>query len=264
MSISHVRLAGLSSRERARAQQLLGPPGRLALSLALARATALLALAALSLAPGGCGGKPSEDPPEPPKTVEQRLRLAPGLDIRQATEKLQAHRDELERPYVFRWPLDNIDVTSPYGVRMHPVVHRLLFHSGVDFRASRGDPVLASGPGVVVQAGWLPLTGNTVTLEHPGKLLTLYAHLDELLVFEGQQVDAGAPVGLIGSTGRSTGPHLHWSVYAKQGKDRHPLEPADFIGRVIDPRSPPVIPLPPRPPAMAAAPAPTTPARRRP
>jgi murein DD-endopeptidase MepM/ murein hydrolase activator NlpD len=195
----------------------------------------------------GCGDKAKKPSPRPQTAIERRLRPAATVDINRTAEKLAAGLDELEHPYVFRWPLDNIDVTSPYGIRMHPVVRRLLFHSGVDFRAPRGEPVLSSGPGLVVQAGWLPLTGKTVTVEHPGRLITLYAHLDELLVFEGQQVDAGAPVGLIGSTGRSTAPHLHWSVYAKRGKGRHPLAPSDFIGRVIDPRHPPTVILPPPP-----------------
>jgi len=196
----------------------------------------------------GCGGKPRKKPPKVKTTIEQRLRPAATLDIKQTSEKLAAGRlDELTLPYVFRWPLDNIDVTSPFGVRMHPVVRRLMFHSGVDFRAPRGEPVLSCGPGRVVQAGWLPLTGKTVTVAHPGQLITLYAHMDELLVFEGQKVNAGAPVGLIGSTGRSTGPHLHWAVYAKRGKDRHPVAPSDYIGRLIDPKHPPTLVLPPPP-----------------
>jgi murein DD-endopeptidase MepM/ murein hydrolase activator NlpD len=201
-----------------------------------------------ALAAAACGGKADKPAPRPKSAIERRLRPAANLDIKQAAEKLARGIDELEHPYVLRWPLDDIDITSPYGVRMHPVVRRLLFHSGVDFNAPRGEPVLSAGPGHVIQAGWLPLTGNTVTLEHPGRLLTLYAHLDELLVFPGQQVDAGAPVGLIGSTGRSTGPHLHWSLYVKQGQGRHPVAPTDFIGRVIDPRHPPTIHLPAAPP----------------
>ncbi len=201
----------------------------------------------VALASVGCGDKAKKERPTPKTAVELRLRPAAKVEFKQIAQKLAAGTDELERPYVFRWPLDNIDVTSPYGVRQHPVVRRLLFHSGVDFRAPRGEPVLAAGPGLVTQAGPLPLTGNTVTLSHPGRLITLYAHLDEILVFPGQQVDVGSPVGLIGSTGRSTGPHLHWSVYAKRGKGRHPLAPSDFIGRVIDPRNAPRIPLPPPP-----------------
>ncbi len=207
----------------------------------------VLAVMATVLVVAGCGGKPKKQPTKAKTAIERRLRAAPTLDIKQTSEKLAAGRDELTEPYVFRWPLDNIDVTSPYGVRMHPVVRRLLFHSGVDFRAPRGEPVLSCGPGRVVQAGWMPLTGKTVTVEHPGRLITLYAHLDELLVFEGQQVNAGAPVGLIGSTGRSTGPHLHWSLYIKRGKGRHPIAPSDYIGRLIDPKHPPTVVLPPPP-----------------
>jgi len=199
----------------------------------------------MALAWAGCGDKPKKPPPKPKTAIERRLRPARSLDIKRAAVKHAASADELEHPYVFRWPLDNVDVTSPYGVRVHPVVRQLRFHSGVDFRAPRGEPVLSAGPGLVIQAGWLPLTGKTVTVEHPGQLLTLYAHMDELLVFPGQQVDAGAPVGLIGSTGRSTGPHLHWALYRKRGEGRHPLAPSDFIGRVIDPKNPPRILLPP-------------------
>jgi len=192
-----------------------------------------------------CGERAKKPQKRHRSAVERRLQPAPTVDIRRTVERVSAGLDELERPYVFRWPLDNIDVTSPYGIRLHPVVRRLLYHSGIDFRAPRGEPVLSSGPGHVAQAGWMPLTGKTVIVHHPGKLMTLYAHLDELLVFEGQQVNCGAPVGLIGSTGRSTGPHLHFAVYRRLGKDRFPLDPTDFVGRTIDPKRPPDIPLPP-------------------
>lgn len=218
------------------------------------RVTLARTLLALSLLAPGCGDKANKSSPKKRTAIQRRLRPATSLDIKQTAEKLAAAPDELQHPYVFRWPLDNVDVTSPYGVRMHPVVRQLRFHSGVDFRAPRGEPVLSSGPGVVTQAGWLPLTGNTVTVEHPGQFLTLYAHMSELLVFPGQQVDAGAPVGLIGSTGRSTGPHLHWALYAKRGEGRHPLEPSDFIGRVIDPKKPPTLLLPPPPKKKPKAP----------
>jgi murein DD-endopeptidase MepM/ murein hydrolase activator NlpD len=195
----------------------------------------------------GCGDRDEKRPQKPRNAIERRLRAVPTPDIKRTAERLSTSLDEIRNPWVFRWPLDNIDVTSPYGIRMHPVVRRLLYHAGVDFRAPRGEPVLSSGPGHVTKAGWMPLTGKTVVVEHPGQLITLYAHLDELLVFEGQQVDCGAPVGLIGSTGRSTGPHLHFGAYRKVGADRHPIDPGDLVGTVIDPRHPPDIPLPPRP-----------------
>ena len=201
----------------------------------------------LMLATLGCGEAEQKKPPRRRTAIERRLRAVVSPDIKRTAERLATGLDELGQPWVFRWPLRNIDVTSPYGIRVHPVVHRLLFHSGVDFRAPRGEPVLSSGPGLVTFAGWMPLTGKTVIVEHPGKLVTLYAHLEELLVFVGQQVDSGAPVGLIGSTGRSTGPHLHFSAYRKVGADRHAISPAELVGTVIDPRHPPDIPLPPKP-----------------
>ena len=206
----------------------------------------LLGLALLFGAGPSCGKTEDKHAPDGPTTaVERELQPAPPAVIRRALETVGGDADPASRPWVMRWPLRNVDVTSPYGIRMHPVVKRWLFHAGIDFRANRGDPVLAAGPGRVVKAGWMALTGNTVILQHPGALATLYAHLDQLLVFEGEPVEAGAPVGLIGSTGRSTGPHLHFTVYRLRGKERHPLDPADFVGRVIDPKHPPTPPLPP-------------------
>lgn len=171
------------------------------------------------------------------------------MNLQAAVETVQAEENDPSAPWVFRWPLAHIDVSSSYGVRLHPVVKRLLFHAGVDFRAPRGEPVLAAGPGEVIQVGELPLTGLTVTVRHPGQLTTLYAHLDELLVFEGQTVSAGAPLGLIGSTGRSTGPHLHFTAYRQRGEERHPVDPNELVGQVVDPRHPSPIPLPPPPKA---------------
>ncbi|MDY0002850.1 MAG: M23 family metallopeptidase [Polyangia bacterium] len=193
--------------------------------------------------------EPKPGSPAPPEATpaERRLEAAPPLNLAAALEAALATESSLQEPWFFRWPLSNIDTTSPYGIRMHPVVRRLLFHSGVDFRAPRGEPVVSAGPGEVVQAGELPLTGLTVTINHPGELQTLYAHLDELLVFEGQQVAAGAPIGLIGSTGRSTGPHLHFAAYRLLAGGRHPMDPTELVGQAVDPRNPPPPHIFPRP-----------------
>jgi murein DD-endopeptidase MepM/ murein hydrolase activator NlpD len=203
-------------------------------------------LVVLCIAPG-CSDEEQRAGEVPARSnLEGRLQPAPAADIEAVTEAVQEPAGPRSRPWVFRWPLRDVDITSPYGIRMHPVVRRLLFHSGVDFRAPRGEPVLAVGPGRVQQAGRMRLTGLTVVLRHPGGLTTLYAHLDERLVFEGQRVAGGAPVGLVGSTGRSTGPHLHFAVYRQVGKSRHPLDPAEFVGRLIEPAHPPRPALPPR------------------
>lgn len=203
----------------------------------------LLCVSALS-----CGShEEAPRPPDPLAAVARQIAPSAEIDVTAARRRLTALEEGPDRPWVFRWPLRSIDITSPYGLRMHPVVHRIMFHAGVDFRAQRGEPVLACGPGIVVKAGVMPLTGNTVILNHPGGLATLYAHLDGILVFEGQAVSAGAPVGLIGSTGRSTGPHLHLSVYRIVDGARVVVDPADFVGTVVDPKHPPDWPLPPVP-----------------
>lgn len=220
-------------------------PSRLAAALPR-RAVLVLLVLGVGASASGCRDSPPKTPTKPKATpVERRLQVAPTVNLAAAAEAARVEESDPYAPWVFRWPLASIDVTSPYGIRLHPVVRRLLFHSGVDFRAARGEPVLSAGPGEVVQVGELPLTGLTVTVHHPGELATLYAHLDELLVFEGQRVAAGAPVGLIGSTGRSTGPHLHFSVYRLRTEGRHPLDPTELVGQVIDPRNPPASLLPP-------------------
>jgi murein DD-endopeptidase MepM/ murein hydrolase activator NlpD len=206
------------------------------------RVATAIACAALALA--GCGDKARRAPPREagrPPTVEARIRPPPpDPELHQAVEKVVTEEDPTRQPWVFQWPLREIDISSPYGIRMHPVVHRLLFHAGIDFNLGRGEPVLSVGPGHVVTAETLPLTGKTVIIQHPGHLATLYAHLDEILVFPGEGVQGGAAVGLIGSTGRSTGPHLHFTVYRVEGKDRLPVDPTPLIGAVIDPRRPPM------------------------
>lgn len=209
-----------------------------------------------------CGSRQeTPHPPDPLAAVARQIAPSPEIDVSAVRQRLSTLQQDPEQPWVFRWPLREIDVTSPYGLRMHPVVHRILFHAGVDFRAKRGEPVLACGPGTVVKAGVMPLTGNTVILNHPGGLATLYAHLDGILVFEGEAVAAGAPVGLIGSTGRSTGPHLHLSAYRLVDGERVVVDPSDLVGTVIDPKHPPDWPLP---PTARRRPAPSGPARPQP
>jgi len=141
--------------------------------------------------------------------------------------KAPAGRPGILDSYVFAWPLDRLDVTSPYGHRMHPVVHRVLFHRGIDLAAPRGTRAMATAPGVVEFAGPLPLTGNTVILAHRGGVQSLYAHLDEILVWTDEAVEQGAAIGLVGSTGRSTGPHLHFQM----NRNGRSTNPADLLGR---------------------------------
>ena len=110
------------------------------------------------------------------------------------------------------WPLDG-QVRSPFGPRVHPILGTVRFHAGIDIAAGAGTPIRAPAPGQVTRAGGEGGCGTSITLEHPGGLRTRYCHLSALDVTVGQTVAAGQTIGRVGSTGLSTGPHLHFEVY---------------------------------------------------
>jgi hypothetical protein len=112
----------------------------------------------------------------------------------------------------WRWPLDTIRITSPFGMRVHPITGVRKLHDGVDFAASLATPVKAAHSGRVVSAGPAGGYGNFVTIDHGGGVVTGYAHLSVIRVQVGQQVVAGQVIALSGNTGTSTGPHLHFNV----------------------------------------------------
>ena len=104
-------------------------------------------------------------------------------------------------------------LSSPFGVRRDPIrKRRKKFHRGLDFHGKRGDPVHAAGPGIVVLAKRKGGYGRAVFIDHGLGVQTRYAHLNRIEVSEGEYVTAGTDIGKIGSTGRSTGPHLHFEV----------------------------------------------------
>ena len=116
-------------------------------------------------------------------------------------------------------------ITSHIGWRKNPFGRGYEFHSGIDISAPQGSKVLATADGVVVFAAWYGDYGKTVIIRHPSGYLTLYAHLSEIDVKKGQKVKAGDVVGRVGSTGRSTGPHLHYEVI----RDSKPINPSVFL-----------------------------------
>lgn len=109
-------------------------------------------------------------------------------------------------------PLLKSGLSSGFGMRQHPLLGGLRFHAGVDLAARQGDEVFATAAGRVVQSGWSGGYGLAVTIDHGGGLETRCAHLSRLGVAAGEDVEAGALIGLVGSTGRSTGPHLHYEL----------------------------------------------------
>jgi len=111
----------------------------------------------------------------------------------------------------FAWPLRG-PITSQYGTRVHPVFGTRTTHTGVDIDGNRGDPVRAPADGEILYTGWLRGYGQVVIVDHGGELTTIFAHLSAIDVTEGRRVRTGDLIGKVGSTGITTGPHLHFEV----------------------------------------------------
>lgn len=109
-------------------------------------------------------------------------------------------------------PLNGSALTSGFGMRTHPVLGGRRGHKGIDLSSPTGTPIRATADGVVNRADWFSSYGLYVSLEHGGQIETRYGHMSRLNVAPGQQVKKGDIIGYVGSTGRSTGPHLHYEV----------------------------------------------------
>lgn len=125
-----------------------------------------------------------------------------------------------------RLPLSSAALTSRFGARVHPILGTWRQHSGVDLAAATGTPVTAPSPGVVVAAQWWGGYGLFVAIDHGKGMQTRYGHLSALAVAYGQQVNAGQVLGYVGSTGNSTGPHLHYEMRL----NGQPLDPLSATG----------------------------------
>jgi murein DD-endopeptidase MepM/ murein hydrolase activator NlpD len=122
-------------------------------------------------------------------------------------------------------PLKDMRITSAYGDRMHPIKKKMMHHGGIDLAGKTGTPVMATADGVVSSAKFEKGWGNTIRLEHGGDYSSVYAQLDKILVTENQHVKQGDIIGQVGSSGTSTGPHLHFEI--RQNNER--LDPADVL-----------------------------------
>lgn len=113
--------------------------------------------------------------------------------------------------YRFIWPCRG-EITSYYGWRTHPIFGTTRYHSGMDIAVDYGTPIKAAAAGTIIYSGWLGGYGNTIMIDHGSGLVSLYAHNNELAVYEGQYVNQGTVVAYAGSTGWSTGPHCHFEA----------------------------------------------------
>jgi murein DD-endopeptidase MepM/ murein hydrolase activator NlpD len=125
------------------------------------------------------------------------------------------------RAAFLRAPLEFRRISSVFGGREHPVLGGWRLHKGTDYAADRGTPVRAIGDGVVVRAGWGNGYGNVLEIRHRNGFITRYGHLSRFKVHSGERVTIGETVAFVGSTGLSTGPHLHFEVLVN-GQQRDP------------------------------------------
>jgi murein DD-endopeptidase MepM/ murein hydrolase activator NlpD len=154
--------------------------------------------------------------------------------ITQKTRLLRIIETNMQEDLIRRMLLPNTmpvaggaDLGSPFGVRNDPFGRGRAIHEGLDFVAPFGTPILAASGGIIVHAGFHPEFGNLVEINHGGELITRYAHMSAILVRVGDSVRGGQTVGLLGSTGRSTGPHLHFEVR----ENGIPLNPAPLLAK---------------------------------
>ena len=138
------------------------------------------------------------------------------------------------RKSLMRTPVDGARLTSGFGQRRHPILGYNRMHSGVDFAAARGTPVYAAGDGRIVKAGRNGAYGNYIRIRHNSTYQTAYAHMSRIAkgMKSGIRVKQGQIIGYVGSTGRSTGPHLHYEVHEK-GKAVNPARVKPRTGEVM-------------------------------
>jgi murein DD-endopeptidase MepM/ murein hydrolase activator NlpD len=152
---------------------------------------------------------------------EEARRLAERRARQLAGEELPP---EPGAPGELLWPVSG-PITSPFGMRMHPVYHRLIMHNGIDIAVPTGTPVAAAATGTIIVASYQGSCGNMVAIDHHGGLSTMYCHLSQIFVGVGQEVQRGQTIGAAGATGDATGPHVHFQVM----QNGHPVDPMSFL-----------------------------------
>ena len=180
---------------------------------------------------GGPESSEQDDPYSPPAFMDVLAQLAQDIDNRErqlsVLEILLTDRKMQRDVFIAGRPVEKGWMSSRFGRRTDPINGRLAWHSGVDFAGKLGADVISVAAGVVVHAGPLNGYGKMVEVNHGGGFSTRYGHHQELFVKVGDIVKKGQTVGLMGSSGRSTGPHVHFEVY----KNGRRVDPSSYIHR---------------------------------
>ena len=173
------------------------------------------------LGDGGAGGPyiPAQVDPKAPEFDRALARVERDVALAERLKALMPFMP-LRKPL-----MGEPSVTSPFGYRADPFLGRLALHTGVDLVQGYGAEIRATGAGRIVHAGPMGGYGTMVEIDHGNGLSTRYAHMSEVLVAEGQEVAQGAVIGRVGTSGRSTGPHLHYEVRV----DGEPVDPERFL-----------------------------------
>lgn len=171
---------------------------------------------------GGVGGE--NHPVEADEPTEEdygsvNLMTSLRYEAESVRSRLAAKKEEATRVLEklrllpIAWPTESVRITSEFGLRSDPFTRRLAQHSGLDIGGDYGDPVFAAGGGTVIESAYNRSRGHYIIIEHDNGYKSVYMHLRKRLASEGQKVAQGERIGLLGSSGRSTGPHLHFEIW---------------------------------------------------
>lgn len=241
-----VRILGTEISSVALRSDEIGTPTDIAWPASHAAPTSIAAVAAYQPA-GAAGGAPKTSIPSAgvggqymPVNTEETLRMSEAASrsyeevARKADrleDALQQALQEAEKLAYLRsitptiYPTTSTRITSSFGYRRDPFTRRTAYHKGIDFGGDIGDPIFATADGSVKEAGYERAMGNYIVLGHGNGITTVYMHLSKKLVKEGQNVKKGEKIGALGSTGRSTGPHLHYEIH----KNGEAINPKPYI-----------------------------------
>ncbi len=218
---------------RAKTSQTLGsapvqPEDSIDISIATPR-TQRMEVQAVAQLPKITGFKAVPTVPAIPSVRPATLGASPSNPINFVNPG--ANQSSLELIYPLSSPAPT---TSSFGWRTHPITGSRRFHSGVDIGASMGAPVVAAGSGIIISSGWLGGYGKAIVIQHNGVQQTLYGHLSEVFVQPGQRIEQGTVIGRVGSTGNSTGPHLHFESRVATADGWVAIDPSDDIKYALE------------------------------